>query len=194
MPSLELLPGEPIRHFHPSLRQDSGVGPVPSSLIFTWSESFSYSASSYSVRTEARLRQEGLAAPRAGALGALLPLLPPPPSRPHSSSAALTPSGTPVSGLQPSPESASGYFHSLPPWLLGSARKPSRSPPSGTEVQDPHFRSAGPGEEQRGPFKGPPNSDPGKPGEWWGARWWGRRGLGSRSPIPAAAGPRERWD
>lgn len=54
MPSLQLLPGEPILHFLPSLCQDSGVRSLPSSLIFTWSESFSYSASSYSVGAEAR--------------------------------------------------------------------------------------------------------------------------------------------
>ena len=92
-----------------------------------------------------------------------------------------------VSSQQPSPESASGYFHNLPPWLLGSSRKPSCSPTSGTacsptsgtEVQDPHFRSAGRGDEQFGPFKGPTNSDPRKPQEWRGARRWGLRGLGS---------------
>lgn len=48
MPSLELLP-ELIPHSLPSLQQEPGVGPLPSSLIFTWSDSFSYSASSYGV-------------------------------------------------------------------------------------------------------------------------------------------------
>lgn len=70
--------------------------------------------------------------------------------RPRSGRVTLTPwfpALSPLPSLLSSPESASGYLHSLPPWPLGSARKPSGSPLSGTKVSQPRKR-------QQDPLKG----------------------------------------